>query len=84
METAKTSSGNLAGEQAIIFREIERLRITEGFHDRVAPEFLVAIFQLHQIQKDLEAVLDNRVGLFSLQIDDKANPARVVLVAWIV
>lgn len=55
METSKTLSGNLTREQATIFRELERLRITDGFHDRVAPEFLVAIFLLHRIQKDLES-----------------------------
>ena len=51
----RTSTVNLAREQAIIFREIERLRIAESFHDRVAPEFLVAIFQLNQVQMDLES-----------------------------
>jgi hypothetical protein len=39
----------------MIFHGIERLRIAQGFHDRVAPEFLVAIFQLNQIQMDLES-----------------------------
>ena len=39
----------------MIFHGIERLRIAQGFNDRVAPEFLVAIFQLNQIQMDLES-----------------------------
>jgi hypothetical protein len=55
MGNLRTSTSNLAQEQAIIFRVIERLRIAEDFHDRVAPEFLVAIFQLNQIQMDLES-----------------------------
>jgi hypothetical protein len=55
MGNLRTSSGNLGREQAIIFRKIERLRIAEGFHDRLAPELLIAVFQLYQIQKDLES-----------------------------
>jgi signal transduction histidine kinase len=55
MGNPRTASGNLTQEQAIIFRGIERLRIAQDFHDRVAPELLVAVFQLNQIQMDLES-----------------------------
>lgn len=45
MGNPRTSSGNLTREQAMIVHKIEH----------VAPEFLFAIFELHQIQKDLES-----------------------------
>jgi hypothetical protein len=45
MGNPRTSSGNLTREQAMIVHKIER----------AAPEFLFAIFELHQIQNDLES-----------------------------
>ncbi len=50
-----TSSRNFTREQAMVYRRIERFRIAQDFHDRVAPELSVAIFQLNQIQMDLES-----------------------------
>jgi hypothetical protein len=55
MGNPRTASDNLTQEQATIFRQIERLRIAQDFHDRVAPEFLVAIFELNEIQINLGA-----------------------------
>ena len=55
MGNPRIASDNLTQEQAMIYRGIERLRIAQDFHDRVAPEFLVAIFELNEIQMNLGA-----------------------------
>ena len=51
----RNSSGDLTREQAIIFNEVERVRIAQGFHDRVAPELSLAMFELYEIQTDLQS-----------------------------
>ena len=62
--------GESVREQESAFRGLERLRIAQDFHDRIAPEFLVALFELHQIRQDLES---KSLGTQSMEIQKVAD-----------